>query len=249
MTYISESPPPTGTPVTRTLPAPLVFRFGSTDHDGVDRGDVGPDAATPPVPPVPPIPEPRTPRVAHRPAPARRPGRDRPTTAPAAVEPEPELPDVPEYRELVTAHVGGEERDWTLPALTESATAVRVTGRLIGASSTFRRPHVCGYPDRHADRTERCGSCRWFETRVFRLTGPESRYVIFNVGRSVVPGEVNYSRITFAHSPNDLIEAYVVRRENERPFLTKPGQLVLAQAAAFDPALVDAYRRRSARSA
>lgn len=124
-------------------------------------------------------------------------------------------------------------------------------GALIGMITTRRPTHICEFPSAHAPTSLRCAGCRWFETRVFRLSDVDSRtlndvrYVLHYVGRSIVPGEVDLPRHELAISGHEVVEAYTVRKYNERPFITKPGARVLAQASNYDPAIEDAYINRA----
>lgn len=133
----------------------------------------------------------------------------------------------------------------------DSTCSLLFHGALIGMITTQRPTHVCEFPHEYAARSLRCAGCRWFETRVFRLDDHDSRrldgarYVLHYVGRSIVPTEVNLPRHELAGGGHEVVEAYTVRRPNERPFITKPGARVLAQAAANDPDIEDAYVNRA----
>lgn len=124
-------------------------------------------------------------------------------------------------------------------------------GALIGMITTRRPTHICEFPNGYATTALRCAGCRWFETRVFRLDDYDSsrlggsRYVLHYVGRTIVPGEVDLPRHELVISGHEVVEAYTVRKHNERPFITKPGARVLAQAANHDPDIEDAYINRA----
>lgn len=164
--------------------------------------------------------------------------------------------------------VDHQERDWHLPVLTygfdaftprgddsspldPEATLVAFRGTLLGMSTTKRTTHICDYPRDYAPRTVRCGLCRWFETRIFRLVDAHvealqgMRYVLHYVGRTIVPGEVNLPRYELVRSGHEVVEAYTVRKENSQPFITKPGAKVLAQAADADSEIENAYVNRA----
>jgi hypothetical protein len=134
----------------------------------------------------------------------------------------------------------------------KSASSILVfRGALIGVSVVDKPGHVCGFPDRYASKSERCVSCRWFETRLFRVSAADSsalggvRYVLHHVGRSIVPGEIDLTRHETARGGHEVVEMYTLRRPNERPFITKPGARVLAQAASLDGSIEDAYINRA----
>lgn len=124
-------------------------------------------------------------------------------------------------------------------------------GALIGMITTRRATHVCDFPDGHASTAVKCAGCRWFETRVFRLCDADAarlggvRYALHYVGRSIVPGEVDLPRHELARSGHEVVEAYIVRKRDQMPFITKPGARVLAQAASFDEDIEDAYVNRA----
>lgn len=168
----------------------------------------------------------------------------------------------------VFTHVDRAVRDWRLPTLTfgfdvlspgaeglplfdPEGNSIAFRGTLLGMSTTKRTTHICDYPRAYASRTVRCGLCRWFETRIFRLVDEcvESlqgmRYVLHYVGRTIVPGEVNLPRYELVRSGHEVVEAYTVRKEGQSPFITKPGAKVLAQAAYADEEIEDAYVNRA----
>jgi hypothetical protein len=165
-------------------------------------------------------------------------------------------------------HVDRVVREWTLPTLNSGFDASRdrehgtlifrydlptitFTGVLLGVSTTYQPTHTCPEPHGHAPKSVRCGACRWFETRVFRLVDHDTavlqgrRYVLHHVGRSIVPGEVNLPRYELVGGGHEVVEAYIVRKEGAVPFITKPGAKVLAQAAQFDGEIEDAYVNRA----
>lgn len=132
-----------------------------------------------------------------------------------------------------------------------SADFLVFNGALIGVSVTDHTHHICPFPGGYAPTSLRCTGCRWFETRLFRLTTEDStalagtRFVLHHVGRSIVPGEVDFARHELARGGHEVIEAYTMRRPGERPFITKPGAKVLAQAASLDEDVEDAYVNRA----
>lgn len=82
--------------------------------------------------------------------------------------------------------------------------------------------------------------------------GGRTHYVVHYTGASVVPGEVDFYRVQDAWSPHELIELFVIRSPGrpgeplrDQPFMTRPGALVLAQAAHHDADLDDAWVNRA----
>lgn len=188
--------------------------------------------------------------------------------APTAYAPDADEPLADTFDAPVFTYVDRAVRDWRLPTLTfgfdvlspgaegaplfdPAGTSITFRGTLLGMSTTKRTTHICDYPRAYASRTVRCGLCRWFETRVFRLVDEcvESlqgmRYALHYVGRTIVPGEVNLPRYELVRSGHEVVEAYTVRKEGQAPFITKPGAKVLAQAAYADGEIEDAYVNRA----
>lgn len=165
-------------------------------------------------------------------------------------------------------YVDREIRDWTLPTLTQGFDAARpvadgesifsdelptisFAGVLLAVSTTRRPVHTCDPEVEITPRSVRCSACRWFETRIFRLVDHDAqvlqgmRYALHYVGRSIVPGEVDLPRYELVSGGHGVVEAYIVRKEGQAPFITKPGARVLAQAAQSDPDIEDAYINRA----
>jgi hypothetical protein len=163
-----------------------------------------------------------------------------------AVEPEVVTPTPPAY-DLPDGPESGVERTWRLATVSEDDPLVRagvleVDARFLGVGSSRRQRHIL-HPGRYATRSERCGVCRWFETRIFRVG--ENEYVLHHTGRSIVPGERSFMRHERAFSGPEVIERYTVRPGDADPFLARPAARALAQAAAHDDVLRDAYENRA----
>lgn len=131
----------------------------------------------------------------------------------------------------------GEEATWRLTTRTPEpdvvAGVLEFRGVFLGVGSSQATRHTDHAGD-YATREEKCGACRWFETRIFRL-GP-NEYVLHHAGRSIVPGEVDLQRHERAYSPHEVIELYTIRKDDpdSKPFLNRPALRALAQAAPFD---------------
>jgi len=151
---------------------------------------------------------------------------------------------------------------------------LHLRGRLLGYGTSHREEHSHPTRGCDADADagadvgdvtyaapgERCSACRWFEVRVLaadeELTesgGAEparARYLVLTYGRSLVPGEVDKRRAEWTDSPYEVLELLTQRRggasgRSTRPFLPQTSARVLAQAAAWDAGLRDAYRGRA----
>jgi len=151
-------------------------------------------------------------------------------------------------RDLPNGERSGEDATWVLPTSSVEDDLVvdgvlTLDARFLGVGSSRKRRHMYHTGTAFAPKETRCGVCRWFETRIFRVGGNE--YVLYHVGRSIVPGERDYARHERAYSPAEVIELYTVRKRDEKPFLTGPARLALAQAEAHDAELSEVYRNRS----
>jgi hypothetical protein len=129
--------------------------------------------------------------------------------------------------------------------------ALEVTGSLLAYQSTYREDeHSLNHPGaRHAERGDKCRSCRWFEVRILLVEADDAvehggRFLVYTVGRSLVPGEVDLIRAAFTDSPYTVVEL-LTQRDGGRPFLPASSARALADAAAHDLDLRDAYTQRS----
>jgi hypothetical protein len=154
----------------------------------------------------------------------------------------------------------GTRRTWYLP-LGRGRTDQRhqVDATFIGMGSSVQHQHRHHDPGASFARTDqRCGACRWFETRIFRVVTPPSdepdhrartEYVLHHVGASIVPGEVDLHRHELVYSAHEVIEAFTVRRVTDghpsEPFMTRPAARALAMAAGYDRQLELAYVDRA----
>jgi hypothetical protein len=148
--------------------------------------------------------------------------------------------------ELPAGNSSGVEALWVLPVTgTDGApdSTLELEGRFLGMGSSRTQrhwPHAGAF----ATKEERCGWCRWYEARIFRVQRNE--YVLHHAGCSIVPDEITLCRYEKAYSPQEVIERYVVRKAVDKSaFLPRPAARALAQAAAFDEDLQDAYENRA----
>lgn len=154
----------------------------------------------------------------------------------------------------------GIERTWYLPTGRDGAGPVhQVDATFIGVGTSQQHAHRNHGNRQFAETYERCGACRWFETRIFRSVTPSPDdptrqrqviYVLHSTGASIVPGEVDLHRVELVYSAHEVIEAFTVRRvangQPSEPFMTRPAARALAQAAGHDDELKDAYLDRAA---
>lgn len=86
---------------------------------------------------------------------------------------------------------------------------------------------------------------------------PSARYLVATAGRTIVPGEVNFRRAEYTDSPFEVVELLVQHRggpgdhsvSGGQRFIPQTSARALAQAAAYDPELREAYlsfQRRAA---
>lgn len=123
------------------------------------------------------------------------------------------------------------------------------TGRLLGAATSESDFHT-NHPGDFAAKGEKCSGCRWFEVAIYRRDAPRGTgdpdvdYVVFTLGHTDVPGERLYGRITQVNSPFEVVEVLTVRRVGAT-FMPAQSSRALAQAAAVDAGLRDAYVNRA----
>lgn len=91
-------------------------------------------------------------------------------------------------------------------------------------------------------RRQKCSACRWLETTIYQTKS--GHYVIHTNGRSIVPGERDYVRVTFTQSAYEVVEILTVKGQKE-PFIPAPSARALAQAADKDDSLQEAYVNRA----
>jgi len=120
----------------------------------------------------------------------------------------------------------------------------------------------------------RCPACRWFEARIFAVDAELSpddvctcdvppdavdhehaphcgeeparaRYLVLTYGRTVVDGEHQRRRAVWTNSTFEVIEVLTQRAQGGEKFIPAPAARALAQAAALDDVLRDAYVNRA----
>lgn len=137
---------------------------------------------------------------------------------------------------------------WVLPT-SDGADEVRIDGQFLGVSSSCANYHQ--HPGgEYATLGKKCRACRWFEPRIFRERAGERRYLVHRTGRSIVPDELTLTSHEWVRGPYGVIESLTTRRRDPStgsrdPYLTYPAARVLAQAAAYDDDLEQAYIDRA----
>lgn len=122
------------------------------------------------------------------------------------------------------------------------------SGTVIGAA-TSESPHH-SHPEDYLSaasppqtgRRQKCSACRWLETTLYRTD--DDRYVVYTNGRSIVPGEQDYVRVTITSSAYEVVEVLTVKKAAE-PFIPLPSARALAQAASRDDDIQEAYVNRA----
>jgi hypothetical protein len=135
----------------------------------------------------------------------------------------------------------GRQATWKLPTASEPAV---LAGRFLGMSSSQRETHNRGtaHVEGYAPKGQPCSACRWSVFRVFR--DDTGGYAIHHTGMSAVPGETMRFRHERVRTAYEVVESMTTRR-NREAFLTVAAARVLAQCAAFDVPLRDAYENRA----
>lgn len=122
------------------------------------------------------------------------------------------------------------------------------TGELVGEGTSHRTSHLHAPTERPAPGV-RCSGCRWTETRIF-FSDTDDSYIVQTIGRSVLEGEEDKVKTTWAEEARDVIEAlllppprHVTRSSHQRQLeLPQPSLQALVQAAENDADVADALR-------
>lgn len=109
-------------------------------------------------------------------------------------------------------------------------------GRLLGTASSFRTGHT--HESKYAPVGQRCSACRWFEVKIFATDDGE--YVVEMTGKTEVEGERTRHRAEITSSAYWVVEM-LTQRENERRFIPLVSRKALAEAAAHDSGIENAY--------
>lgn len=139
-------------------------------------------------------------------------------------------------------------RDHTL--ITREGNEITVSARLLGHDSSRRADNQHTHRGDFAPAGYRCGRCRWYEVSLFALDlEPDEvgdRYIVYTVGKSAVPDEVDRPRVAYAESANKVMELLVLQQDGRRPKLPESAAIVLDEAASYDAEIGKAYARWAA---
>jgi hypothetical protein len=130
----------------------------------------------------------------------------------------------------------GETDVWCLP---QSVGYAEVKARFLGVSTSRQAVH--SHPGDYVTDTRKCHRCRWFEPRLFRETSGVRRYLIYTIGCSDVPGEIDLIRLRWARDGYEAVSLL----KTPHPVtgvrsIVGVTQRVLEQAAVYEKDLVDA---------
>lgn len=93
--------------------------------------------------------------------------------------------------------------------------------------------------------TQRCSACRWFEVRIYRSAGEPAMYYVEMRGRSILEGETDRGRIESTPSAHWVVECLVQHRNGSEAFIPNVSRRALAEAAAVDVGIDDAFVNRA----
>lgn len=94
----------------------------------------------------------------------------------------------------------GTTQAWDLPL---DYGRLQFTGVLLGMATTYQDAHT--HPGQYAPKGRKCQGCRWSELHVFQETSGDKRFIIFTVGASDVPGEVDRCRVRYGKDPWEVV--------------------------------------------
>jgi hypothetical protein len=113
---------------------------------------------------------------------------------------------------------------------------VELYARRIGFATSEQSAHNHDGP-RATDKI-RCSACRWFEVHLFKTD--DGQYVVHTAGISTYHDEVPLIKLSRTQSPNEVVEILTIRKNGDTT-VPAPSARVLAQAAAYDDGIKDAY--------
>jgi hypothetical protein len=116
----------------------------------------------------------------------------------------------------------------------------RVTGVLLGHSTSERGQHNHTGDFSAPGGDQRCSACRWMEVDIVYDEASEE-YAVVVQGRSAVPGEIDRCRVERTTSAIWVIETLQMPK---RRVIPKTAMRAITAAARFDADLADALARR-----
>jgi hypothetical protein len=139
------------------------------------------------------------------------------------------------------------KRSFTITTAQQGTTTFN--GEVLGQAGSYdpRHTHTGDFlPDTQSvpgSKKLSCSACRWFEVTLYDDHDADE-YVVHTVGRSILPGEIDYARVSRTSSAYEVVEILTVRQKGST-FIAAPSLRALAQAAAVDDDMRDAYVNRA----
>lgn len=129
----------------------------------------------------------------------------------------------------------GDEAIWALPVMHGK---IKVTGKFLGVATSQQDIH--SHPGEIVPDDRKCARCRWFEPRIFWDT-EEQRYVLYTIGCSDVPGEVDFIRFRYGRDAHEAVASMMTPhpRTGVRGIVGVTRRM-FDEAVKHDPALLDA---------
>lgn len=130
---------------------------------------------------------------------------------------------------------------------TEQQGTTTFNGTVLGSATSedlqhnHKGPYVSSTPAN--GKRPSCSACRWFEVTLYDDEDADE-YVVHTVGRSILPDEIDYARVSRTTSAYEVVEILTVRQKGS-VFIAAPSLRALAQAAAIDDDMRDAYVNRA----
>lgn len=137
---------------------------------------------------------------------------------------------------------------------TQAQGTVKFNGYLLSRANSQQTAHThstdfiidaAPLPTTERDRSgrkTRCSACRWFEVNLYKRD--DGFYVLHTIGRTIVPGEIEFGRIATTDSAYTVVELMTVRN-GLSVFLPAPSALALSMASKDDKDIRDAYVNRA----
>jgi hypothetical protein len=108
---------------------------------------------------------------------------------------------------------------------TREGDVVRVAAQLLGHGSSYFE-----------------GKTRWFEVFIYRTR--DGRYLVHRLGQTSEPGETVRFQLERTSSAFEVVELLTSRTHSNEVHIPRPSVRAIAQAAAFDDKIRDAYINR-----
>lgn len=139
----------------------------------------------------------------------------------------------------------------TIMITAEDGTETSFVGVKLGSGTSNRDGHSHP-PNLPPARGRRCSGCRWTEVDIFwDIT--QGMYVVQVIGRSILPGEIDKIRHVWTKSPDEVLDALLVRpprrlveagvRDEDELELPLPNWDALESASRHDAKLATVFRR------